>query len=253
MLKQEKIEKEFQEQIAKELSIQRENLKQKDIILRDKEKELEYREKQKEVVFNLLDNAQSLISQGKYDEALNVYREVTNTFAQLQWVDEIPIIGRGISCTSANEAYVGENWAASQDSWFSYTADKYQVVNIKSCHQNQENKSNESMLEYGAYDTWLWVFRSCKGDLSLEDNRDNRNPNLIAQNDDLPWDKCNLNWTSSGVQFPMLMHLKRCRRSLEALTSICGRLQMVRLYIQHAKLWVIYQLQLSFPISLARI
>ena len=90
------MEKAFQEQIAKEVSIQREKFKQKEIILRDKEKELAFREKQKEAAFNLLDKSQELISQGKYDEALEIYHAVTNTFAQLQWIDEIPIIQEAI-------------------------------------------------------------------------------------------------------------------------------------------------------------
>jgi len=95
-INQEKMEKAFQEQIAKEISIQRERFKQKEIVLRDKEKELAFREKQKEAAFNLLDKSQELISQGKYDEALEIYHTVTNTFAQLQWIDEIPIIQEAI-------------------------------------------------------------------------------------------------------------------------------------------------------------
>ncbi|MHA1913884.1 MAG: hypothetical protein ACW97V_05905 [Promethearchaeota archaeon] len=91
-IEQERMEKAFQEQIAKELSIQRVNLKQKEIVLRNKENELVYLEKQKETAFNLLEKSQGLISQGNYDEALKIYRMVTNIFAQLQWVDEIPII-----------------------------------------------------------------------------------------------------------------------------------------------------------------
>ncbi|MHA2186584.1 MAG: hypothetical protein ACXAAI_16460, partial [Promethearchaeota archaeon] len=95
-INQEKMEKAFQEQIAKEVSIQRENLKQKEVVLLDKEKELAFREKQKEAAFNLLDKSQELISQGKYDEALEIYHAVTNSFAQLQWIDEIPIIQEAI-------------------------------------------------------------------------------------------------------------------------------------------------------------
>jgi hypothetical protein len=46
--------------------------------------------------------------------------------------------GEGLSCYTAAEAFVGENWAASQNSWFTYTAEKFQIVNINSCHPNNK-------------------------------------------------------------------------------------------------------------------
>ncbi len=92
VLEQEKLEKSFQEQISKEIRIQQEDLKHKQIVLRNREKELAYREKQKEYAFKLLDDAQIFLSQTNYDKALEIYFEVTNIFAQIQWIDEIPII-----------------------------------------------------------------------------------------------------------------------------------------------------------------
>jgi len=91
-LEQDKLEKSFQEQIAKETRNQQEKVKQREIVLRNQEKELAYRENQKEGAFKLLDEAQSLLSQANYDKALEIYHEVANIFAQIQWVDEIPII-----------------------------------------------------------------------------------------------------------------------------------------------------------------
>jgi len=107
----------------------------------------------------------------------------------------VNLTGEGLSCFTAAEAFVGENWAASQNSWFTYTAEKFQIVNINSCHPNQDVSATR---EY-AYDTWLWVFASCEGDLT----KDAANPNVVAQNDDLEWADCPYNRASSGVQFAM--------------------------------------------------
>jgi len=110
-------------------------------------------------------------------------------------VYEVPLTGEGISCLTAEEAHIGENWASSQDIWFTYTADKYQIVNINSCHPNQDVSSDQAY----AYDTWLYVFESGGGELPLDCN----NMNRIAENDDLWWDRCVYNRASSGVQFVM--------------------------------------------------
>ena len=101
-------------------------------------------------------------------------------------VAEIALVGEGLSCYTATEAFVGENWAASQNSWFTYTAEKFQIVNINSCHPNQDVSDTR---EY-AYDTWLYVYADCEG-------------TLIAENDDLSWDGCVYNRASSGVTFAM--------------------------------------------------
>ncbi|MFX1281445.1 MAG: hypothetical protein ACFFA3_19005 [Promethearchaeota archaeon] len=96
-LKQERFEKEFQTQIAIEAYNQRQRFKQQEIILRKKEEELTFREEQKEVAFNLLDNAQVFLSKGNYDDALTLYNDVANIFAQIQWTEEIPIIQEAIN------------------------------------------------------------------------------------------------------------------------------------------------------------
>jgi hypothetical protein len=103
-----------------------------------------------------------------------------------EYVVEIPFSGEGLSCYTAAEAFVGENWAASQNSWFTYTAERFQIVNINSCHPNQDVSDTQ---EY-AYDTWLDVYDDCDG-------------NLIATNDDLEWDACPYNRASSGVEIAM--------------------------------------------------
>ena len=95
-LERNKQEKAFQEQLTKELKSRQERLKQKEVILREREKELTYREERKNEAFNLLENAQKLVSQGNYDEVLEIYHKVTTIFAQIQWVDEIPLLNQAI-------------------------------------------------------------------------------------------------------------------------------------------------------------
>jgi hypothetical protein len=93
--------------------------------------------------------------------------------------------GEGLSCYTAAEAFVGENWAASQNSWFTYTAERFQIVNINSCHPN-----NTTDPYVYSYDTWLYVYSDCEG-------------TEIGNNDDLEWDACPYNRASSGLQFAM--------------------------------------------------
>ncbi|MHA1986200.1 MAG: hypothetical protein ACW98D_06145 [Promethearchaeota archaeon] len=95
-LEKEKQEKAFQEQISKEVKLNQEKLRQKEIIRRERENELIYREERKNQAFNLLENAQKLILQGNYDEVLEIYHKVANIFAQIQWVDEIPLLKQAI-------------------------------------------------------------------------------------------------------------------------------------------------------------
>ena len=91
-LEEEKQEKLFQEEIQKDMKIQREKLAKQEILLREQEQELFYREKRKEEAFILLDRAREFLTQNKVDEALEIYIKVSNIFAQIQWLDEIPII-----------------------------------------------------------------------------------------------------------------------------------------------------------------
>ncbi|MHA1641921.1 MAG: hypothetical protein ACTSVX_04235 [Promethearchaeota archaeon] len=96
-LEKEQIEKEFLQKINKEMKAQREKLKQQEIKLRDKEQELKFRESRKNVAFNLLNKAQELVSLTRFDDAIEIYHEVANIFAEIQWQEEIPVIQQAIS------------------------------------------------------------------------------------------------------------------------------------------------------------
>ncbi|MFX1239768.1 MAG: hypothetical protein ACFFA7_00810 [Promethearchaeota archaeon] len=95
-LEREKQEKVFQDSILKEMKVQRQNLLKREIFLREKEKELAYREQKKQEAFDLLERARDMLSQKKFDEALQIYYNVANFFAQIQWTEEIPIIKQAI-------------------------------------------------------------------------------------------------------------------------------------------------------------
>ena len=95
-LEREKEEKLFHELISEEMKTQREKLKQREIKLRKKEEELAYREKKREEGFKLLDKAQDLLSKGRFEESIDIYRDVANIFAQIQWDDEVPILENAI-------------------------------------------------------------------------------------------------------------------------------------------------------------
>ncbi len=96
VLEKEREERIFQEDMSRAIQNQMENLKEKEIKIREQEDELKHREIKKEEAFELLDKAISLLSLRKFDEALNVYYNVANIFAQIQWDDEIPIIQNAI-------------------------------------------------------------------------------------------------------------------------------------------------------------
>ena len=95
-IEQEKEEKLFNELISEEMKTQREKLKQREIKLRKEEEELVYREEKREEAFKLLDKAQDLLSKGMFEESIELYRDVANIFAQIQWEDEIPILENAI-------------------------------------------------------------------------------------------------------------------------------------------------------------
>ena len=89
-------EQEFQNQIINQMRLQQENLKQKQIVVREREKELAHREKMKGKAFELLNKAQDFVAITKFDEAIDLYREVAKIFAQIQWKEEIPLIQQSI-------------------------------------------------------------------------------------------------------------------------------------------------------------
>ncbi|MFX1452710.1 MAG: hypothetical protein ACFFCM_17865, partial [Promethearchaeota archaeon] len=97
ILENEREERLFQEKLSKAIQNQMEGLKEKEITVKDQEEELKRREIKKEEAFELLDKATSLLALRKFDEALDIYYNVANIFAQIQWTDEIPIIQNAIN------------------------------------------------------------------------------------------------------------------------------------------------------------
>ncbi len=99
---------------------------------------------------------------------------------------DIPLSGSGgaTSCADGGIAVVGRNWAPSQNSWFKYTADRYQTVQITSC-----DPENTVVPYVYSFDTYLYVFSDCEG-------------TLLASNDDSE-SACSYNRASSSVQIVM--------------------------------------------------
>jgi hypothetical protein len=95
-LEKEKQEKDFQERLVTEIKTRQQRLKQREIVIRERENEIAFRESKKEEAFRLLDDTQKLISKGNYDIILDNYYQVIAIFAQIQWNDEIPIIQEAI-------------------------------------------------------------------------------------------------------------------------------------------------------------
>jgi hypothetical protein len=61
---------------------------------------------------------------------------------------EIPLSGEGLSCLEAEVAVKGENKAPRLDIWYKYTADKFSIVEINSCHEGQVNTGSMYPLFY---------------------------------------------------------------------------------------------------------
>ncbi len=91
-----KVEQQFQEQISKQLRLEREQLKEKKILLRDHNAELMHREKRKDEAFRILENAHVYLEKGNFDKAIEFYQQVTGIFAEIQWYDEMERIGNAI-------------------------------------------------------------------------------------------------------------------------------------------------------------
>jgi hypothetical protein len=73
------------------------------------------------------------------------------------WSDEtyeVPLTGEGLSCSTAIVAQAGENRAPRQDIWFKYTADRFSIVEVNSCHPNQVNPvpNPYPLLNFYVYD-----------------------------------------------------------------------------------------------------
>ncbi|MHA1349641.1 MAG: hypothetical protein ACTSPZ_02245, partial [Promethearchaeota archaeon] len=91
-----KVEQQFQEQISKKLQLEKENLKQKKILLRDQKAELMHREKRKDEAFKILEDAHVYLEKGDFDKTIEFYQQVTGIFAEIQWYDEMERIGNAI-------------------------------------------------------------------------------------------------------------------------------------------------------------
>ncbi|MHA1234308.1 MAG: hypothetical protein ACTSQL_04395, partial [Promethearchaeota archaeon] len=91
-----KVEQQFQEQISKKLQLEKENLKQKKILLRDQKAELMHREKKRDEAFKILEDAHVYLERGDFDKTIEFYQEVTGIFAEIQWYDEMERIGNAI-------------------------------------------------------------------------------------------------------------------------------------------------------------
>jgi hypothetical protein len=97
----------------------------------------------------------------------------------------VSMAGEGLSCVTAAEAVLGENFAPGQNSWYTYTAAAFQIAYITSC----DPRNTTDPYVY-SYDTFLQVFDACGG-------------TMIAENDDLEWDACPSNRALSGVLLPL--------------------------------------------------
>lgn len=95
-LEREKARNAFQTQISKKIKQERKELEKKQIKLRKREEELQYRKEKRDQAFKKLDEANKLLSRGKFEESLEIYYEVRNIFAQIQWMDELPLINEAI-------------------------------------------------------------------------------------------------------------------------------------------------------------
>ena len=86
----------FQQKISEQLSLEREKLKQREIQLKEQQEELKYREQRKQVAFKFIEAGQNYMNQGDLDKAIYAYQNAGNTFAEIQWHDEVILIEKTI-------------------------------------------------------------------------------------------------------------------------------------------------------------
>lgn len=91
-----KVEQQFQEQMSKQLQLERERLKNKEILLRDQKAELKHREKRKDEAFKILEDAHIYLEKGEFDKAIEFYQQVTGIFAEIQWYEEMERVGNAL-------------------------------------------------------------------------------------------------------------------------------------------------------------
>ncbi|MFW9819698.1 MAG: hypothetical protein ACFFE5_08820, partial [Candidatus Thorarchaeota archaeon] len=89
-------ELEFQKQITNQINKERERLKKKEIIVKDREEEIKLFEQKRKNAFQFLDSAIDFLNKGDYDNAILNYIRAGNIFAEIQWTEEIPIIEESI-------------------------------------------------------------------------------------------------------------------------------------------------------------
>ncbi|MEJ2276807.1 MAG: hypothetical protein P8Y70_03515 [Candidatus Lokiarchaeota archaeon] len=85
-------EKRIIEQISDYVKKEKERAKHQELEKLRKQKDIQYREQQKEKAFKFLDSAQEYINEEDFDKAINAYQEAGNIFAEIQWIDELPLI-----------------------------------------------------------------------------------------------------------------------------------------------------------------
>lgn len=86
----------FQEEITQALKREEERLKEKEIKLREYEKEKEYREKIKDEAFIILDMAKQFTVRGNFDAGIEKYHEASLILAEIQWTEELTNIQNAI-------------------------------------------------------------------------------------------------------------------------------------------------------------
>ncbi|MFX1237546.1 MAG: hypothetical protein ACFE8P_07480, partial [Promethearchaeota archaeon] len=91
-----KEEREFQERILKELDIERQKIREKQIVLKEKESQIAIQEKRKEEAFKMIDIANDKLKQGDFDGAIENYHSAANIFVQIGWSEEVSLLENSI-------------------------------------------------------------------------------------------------------------------------------------------------------------
>jgi len=73
---------------------------------------------------------------------------------------EIQLTGEGVSCYASVVATRGENHVPRLGAWYKYTADKFSIVEINTCHPTQPNPNND-----WAHTLYFQVYDGCGGDI----------------------------------------------------------------------------------------
>jgi hypothetical protein len=77
---------------------------------------------------------------------------------------EIELTGQSFSCQEALIASKGENWAPKPNAWFRYTADKFSIMEVNSCHPHQQRVGND------IWELYPYLFLNCCGRMVDIDN-----------------------------------------------------------------------------------